>query len=175
MVEAKEKYKILVMTILLAGACYLTYYSHVVRETGTIFTHYFYIPIIFAALWWRRKGLVVAIFLAVLMIFSHIFVGEEVVTANDYFRTLMFLVIAFVVVTLSERIAKAQEKSDHLNAILGAIRNVNQLIAREKDRDRLIQKACENLIETRGYKRGSRGTGAGCTGGEVFRGRGRRW
>jgi PAS domain S-box-containing protein len=151
MLESKEKYKIIVMAILLADACIVTYYFHAVLNTGTIFTHYFYIPIILAALWWRRKGLVVAIFLALLIIFSHLFVREEVVAANDYFRVLMFIVIAFVTATLGERIAKAQEKSDHLNAILGAIRNVNQLIAREKDRDRLIQKACENLIETRGY------------------------
>jgi signal transduction histidine kinase len=151
MVEAKEKYKIMVMAILLADACIVTYYFHAVLNTGTIFTHYFYIPIVLAALWWRRKGLAVAIFLALLIIFSHIFVREEVVTANDYFRVLMFIVIAFVVVTLSERIAKAQKKSDHLNAILSAIRNVNQLIVREKDRDRLIQRVCENLIETRGY------------------------
>ena len=149
--EQKEKYKIVVMLILLASACYLTYYFHVVRETGTIFTHYFYIPIILAALWWRRKGLVVAIFLAALLIFSNIFVRVEVVTANDYFRALMFIVIAFVAATLSERIAKAQEKTAHLNAILSAIRNVNQLIVREKDRDRLIQRVCKILIETRGY------------------------
>ena len=151
MLESKEKYKILVMAILLAGACYLTYYFHVVRETGTIFTHYFYIPIILAALWWKRKGLVVAIFLAALIIFSHVFVREEVVAANDYFRALMFIAIAFVAATLSERIAKAHEKTAHLNAILSAIRNVNQLIVREKDRDRLIQRVCETLIETRGY------------------------
>ena len=100
------------MFILLAGACVLTYYFHVVLETGTIFIHYFYIPIILAALWWRRKGLAVAIFLALLIILSHIFVREEVVTANDYFRALMFIVIAFVVATLSEWIAKAQAKAE---------------------------------------------------------------
>jgi len=108
--ESKEEYKILVMAILLAGACYLTYYFHVVLETGTIFTHYFYIPIILAALWWRRKGLIVAIFLAGLILFSNIFVRVDVPAANDYFRVLMFIAIAFVVVTLSERIAKAREE-----------------------------------------------------------------
>ncbi|MCK4450583.1 MAG: PAS domain S-box protein, partial [Anaerolineae bacterium] len=35
--------------------------------------------------------------------------------------------------------------------MLRAIRNVNQLITREKSRDRLLQSACDNLIETRGY------------------------
>jgi len=36
-------------------------------------------------------------------------------------------------------------------AVLRAIRGVNQLIVREKDRGRLIQGACDRLIETRGY------------------------
>ncbi|MDI6886382.1 MAG: ATP-binding protein [archaeon] len=52
---------------------------------------------------------------------------------------------------LSERIAEVQAKLIHLNSVLRAIRKVNQLIAREKDRNRLLQGACENLIETRGY------------------------
>ncbi len=46
---------------------------------------------------------------------------------------------------------KAQERSNHLNLILRAIRNVNQLITVEKDRDRLIKKACDSLVETRGF------------------------
>jgi len=51
---------------------------------------------------------------------------------------------------IAERV-RAEEKIEHLNAVLRAIRNVNQLIARESDRDRLLQGACDNLIETRGY------------------------
>ncbi|MBW2600220.1 MAG: hypothetical protein JRC60_09225, partial [Deltaproteobacteria bacterium] len=35
--------------------------------------------------------------------------------------------------------------------MLSAIRNVNQLVVMEKDRGRLIQRACGNLTETRGY------------------------
>jgi len=46
---------------------------------------------------------------------------------------------------------RAEERIPHLNTLLRAIRNVSQLIAREKDRERLIQGACECLIEARGY------------------------
>ncbi|MFQ6090264.1 MAG: PAS domain S-box protein, partial [Candidatus Bipolaricaulia bacterium] len=46
---------------------------------------------------------------------------------------------------------RIEEKMEHLNAVLRAIRGVNQLITREGDRDRLLQGACERLIETRGY------------------------
>lgn len=39
----------------------------------------------------------------------------------------------------------------YLNSLLRAIRNVNQLIARERDLERLLQGICETLISTRGY------------------------
>jgi PAS domain S-box-containing protein len=39
----------------------------------------------------------------------------------------------------------------HLNLVLRAIRDVNHLIAREKDAKKLIARACQILAETRGY------------------------
>lgn len=39
----------------------------------------------------------------------------------------------------------------HLNRILEAIQGVDQLITREKDRDRLLQGVCDCLINNRGY------------------------
>jgi HAMP domain-containing protein len=55
---------------------------------------------------------------------------------------------------LKEEVAErkqAEERLKHLNAVLRAIRGVNQLITKEHDLDSLIKGACENLIETRGY------------------------
>ncbi|MBE9582060.1 MAG: PAS domain S-box protein [Proteobacteria bacterium] len=46
---------------------------------------------------------------------------------------------------------QAQQRIKHLNAVLRSIRNVNRLITKEKDPDRLIQGVCENLVQTRGY------------------------
>jgi len=132
--EQGDGYKILIMTALLVICCALTYYFHAMLGIGTVFTHFFYVPIILAALWWGRKGLVVAVFLAVLLISSHLLIRGDVVTTNDYLRAIMFIAIAFVVATLREVIAKAQAKAAHLNTVLRAIRNVNQLIIREDDR-----------------------------------------
>ncbi len=39
----------------------------------------------------------------------------------------------------------------HLNRVLRAIRDVNQLITHENNREALLQRACETLISTRGY------------------------
>jgi two-component system, sensor histidine kinase and response regulator len=47
---------------------------------------------------------------------------------------------------------QADDRIQHLNAVLRAIRNVNQVIARERDRDRLLQSICDSLVETRGYR-----------------------
>ncbi|MBN1840744.1 MAG: GAF domain-containing protein [Deltaproteobacteria bacterium] len=50
-----------------------------------------------------------------------------------------------------ERRRQAEERIVHLNAVLRAIRNVNQVITKVKDRQELLQGSCDSLIETRGY------------------------
>jgi hypothetical protein len=109
--ENREKYKITFVLLLVASACLLTYYFHVVLETEEVFTHFFYIPIILAALWWKRKGLFVALFLAVFLISSSFFLRAEEVTANDYLRAGMFIVISFIVGQLREFIFRAEQAS----------------------------------------------------------------
>jgi len=46
---------------------------------------------------------------------------------------------------------QTEERIKHLNLVLRAIRKVNQLIVKEKDREKLLKGACNNLIKTRGY------------------------
>ena len=52
------------------------------------------------------------------------------------------------------RLGRAQQRTAYLNRVLRAVRNVNQLIVREHDPQRLIEGACERLVETRGYLAG---------------------
>ncbi|MBW1691983.1 MAG: response regulator [Deltaproteobacteria bacterium] len=145
-----QKEKITLTAILIAGSCFLTYYFHELHQTGTVFTHFFYVPIILAAFWWKRKGLAVAIFLSVFLIFCHYFLKGYADTANDYLRAIMFVVIGFIAATLSERLARAEVRIARHHSVLHAIRNVNQMIVREKDRDRLLSGICDELIKT-GY------------------------
>ena len=46
---------------------------------------------------------------------------------------------------------QAEKRIEHLNLVLRAIRNVNQLITQKKDPARLLQGSCEILTSTRGY------------------------
>ncbi|RLC24006.1 MAG: hypothetical protein DRH56_07035 [Deltaproteobacteria bacterium] len=45
----------------------------------------------------------------------------------------------------------AQDRITHLNAVLLAVRDVNQLLITEKDPSRLVQKMTDSLVRTRGY------------------------
>jgi len=51
----------------------------------------------------------------------------------------------------SRKQKRDEEKIMHLNLVLRTIRNVNQLLVKEKDRSRLLQGICNNLIENRSY------------------------
>jgi len=101
----KQKEKISLMIALLAACCFLLYYFQHVLGISSGVTHFFYIPIILASLWWKRKGLGVALFLAILVLFSHYFIRDSMGAGSDYLRALMFVVIGFAVALLCERSA----------------------------------------------------------------------
>lgn len=134
--EQKGKYKFIVIAALSGICCFLTYYSHVVLSTEIVFTHFFYIPIILASVWWRRKGLVVAIFLASLLLFSHFLVGIETNIISDLIRASMFIVVALVSAILSERIAKM---IDSLNLIGSEVARVAREVGVEGKLDAQVE------------------------------------
>lgn len=107
-ISREEKYKIAIMSFFLVVSCVLTFYFHGILAKGTFFSHVFYIPIILAALWWKRKGLWVAVFLSTVLLMSRAYIRHDVVGTDDYFRALMFVIIAIVADTLSGYIERAE-------------------------------------------------------------------
>jgi PAS domain S-box-containing protein len=55
--------------------------------------------------------------------------------------------------SLNLKLREREERLEHLNHVLKAIRNVHKLITKEDDVRHLIQEACNNLIESLGYSR----------------------
>lgn len=53
---------------------------------------------------------------------------------------------------LEKEVNARSQRIEHLNTVLRAIRNVNQLIVQEKDRKTLIKKACKNFVEIRDFQ-----------------------
>ena len=73
-----------------------------------VFTHLFYIPIIMASIWWRKRGIIVPLVLSVLLIGSHLLFISDFPYLNDVIRAVMFLVIGLVVALLSEGVERAE-------------------------------------------------------------------
>ena len=109
-----ERFKGLIMTVLLAGIVGITFYSHGLRETNLIIAHLFYIPIVLGGLWWQRKGIWVAIVLAIFLLVSHLLFLKGMPIYEDLLRAVMFLVIGSVVAFMSEGIHRAEAILKHL-------------------------------------------------------------
>jgi len=79
---------------------------------------------------------------------------EEIEVNGHWYLQEIFLVslnqLRIYAFDITER-KQAEERIKHLNLVLRAIRDINQLIVKEKDRERLLKGACNSLIKTRGY------------------------
>ncbi|MDD5723023.1 MAG: PAS domain S-box protein [Syntrophales bacterium] len=53
--------------------------------------------------------------------------------------------------SLEEKVRERTEQLSHLNDVLKAVRSINRLIVREREPERLIQEACDTMVQTRGY------------------------
>ena len=107
--QPKSYYETLVIFILIIFSCFLTFYSHLLGLEIPL-TSFFYIPIVMAAIWWKRKGLLVTVFMVVLLLY----IGFNSSTQIDYiyilFRSVIFVIVGIITVILSERIEKSQVK-----------------------------------------------------------------
>ena len=101
--ENGEASKLIVLGFLLAICLLATYYFHFILKIDIIFTHLFYVPIILASLWWPRKGIFVAVFLALQLLVSHLIIPIGTPVLGDIARALMFILVGTVVATLSEK------------------------------------------------------------------------
>jgi PAS domain S-box-containing protein len=107
----RESYRIIIMLILLVISVFLTYYFHFDLILGVIFTQFFYFPIFLAAIWWRRKGILIPIFLSVLLISSYFLAPNlNYPFYEDLIRAFMFMAIGIVAALLSEDITKKDIK-----------------------------------------------------------------
>lgn len=85
------------------------YYFYTVRRTGIVYTHFAYVPIALAGLWWGRKSVYVALIFAVTIYLLRVACHVSEAWWSDIARTFFFLVVAVCVGLLSEKAVKARE------------------------------------------------------------------
>lgn len=149
--RTQNRSKVALISILVLACLSMIVVFYGIFHTGTVFTHFFYIPIIMASLWWGRKGIAVAVILALSLVAAHLMMQPYFTTIDDYIRAVMYIVISVVVAILSERITRARERMRHFNLVLRSIRDINHLITKEKDLYRLLKGICDNLVRNRSY------------------------
>ncbi|MBU0512341.1 MAG: PAS domain S-box protein, partial [Chloroflexi bacterium] len=132
-----ENYRIPTMVILVGICCLLGYYYHWVLGTEVVFSHFFYVPIILATVWWQRKGLVVPLFLALVLLVSHSpsCFGFDWHFANDLMRAAVLILVGVTASILSEKTQKAEVSlRQHTESI-----------------EKMVEKRTEELRETRDH------------------------
>ncbi|MBU4502408.1 MAG: PAS domain S-box protein [Nanoarchaeota archaeon] len=132
----KEKYRILTVGILLSICLFLIYYFHMVLRTKVVFSHFFYVPIILASFWWKKKGTFVGVFLALLLILSHILsTGLSTMEfLSDLVRAFMLIVISATVAIISQRLSVAEDAlKDYSLKLEGMVDKRTKEIEKEKN------------------------------------------
>jgi len=102
------RYKPVVLGILLALSVSLEIMVHLVLQIDVVYTHFFYIPIVLGAIWYGTRGIVIALFLAVLLL-SGAFYTSGTLETDSLLRALIFLAVALVIGVISD-IAKREQK-----------------------------------------------------------------
>jgi len=108
--DRDERIKIWAMILFVAISIASIYYFHLVVDTSMMFTHFLYIPIILSCIWWKRRGIAVAVFLAGNLLFTHVFYQWQSLHVNDILRSFMFIIVAILVVEIRERNDQAEEE-----------------------------------------------------------------
>ena len=75
-------------------------------------------------------------------------------TLDNYYSVLAFSPCKGQFATIFTNITehkRAEQRITHLNRVLRSIRDVNQLIVRERDPDALIREGCRVIVDNRGY------------------------
>ena len=134
--NVEERRALIVYSILVACVIVDVYASFVLRET-IVYTHFFYIPIILAGLWYYRKAVYAAVFLGALHVLTTSFsLGFDVLrTLECMQRAAVFFAVAYVIGFVSEKRAKAEGKiiqeRDRTRKILNTIGEVVYLFDRD--------------------------------------------
>lgn len=90
-------------------------YFRLSLHTDIIYTHFMYIPIALACLWWGRRGMVVALFMAILVFSFHLLGLKLGSIWNDAARIALFGLVSFFIGSARDRERaekKAQEQAE---------------------------------------------------------------
>ncbi len=123
--------RFVIICVLVIAFVLLSAYFQFDRHQAIGYSHFAYVPIIFAGFWWGRKGMIVALILgADVLVFSLISNSGAPVWA-DLVRAMAFLIVAFVIGELSNELIRThralQEREERLQKTNASLRKFAKL------------------------------------------------
>jgi signal transduction histidine kinase len=94
--------KALVLLFTLVACIALVFYAEFIARTAVVYTHLFYIPLLLAGVWYHKKAVYVALGLGAVYILITL-ISPLPLTINEGARAAIFLVVAYVVGFVSEK------------------------------------------------------------------------
>jgi HEAT repeat protein len=102
-------YRMPVLVILIAVSLFLEIYVHWYLGISTVYSHFFYIPVVLAAVWYGKRSVIVAFILGIALL-AGTYYSVGAIDAGSIGRALMFVVIALVIGAIADHMKKEQEK-----------------------------------------------------------------
>ena len=137
----KELIKIIIIGLLIIICIIISYYCYFVLDTEQIFTHFFYIPIVFSAFWWGYKSLFVAAILSVMIIITNILSPFEGLLWISFLRIFMFFLTGTLASFLEQKSRILIVKLNFYNLLL------NKQIGKQKKTEEILNKRTNELEE----------------------------
>lgn len=112
--ERFRNYRMPLLLLLVVISILLEIVLHWYLGISVAFSHFFYIPVILAAVWYGKRAVVVAMILGIVHLAGTYFsIGTPIDTVAHtvaLLRAMMFIVIAFVLGVITDRMKKEQEQ-----------------------------------------------------------------
>ncbi len=108
--KVKSDTKLFILLIAISACILADVYACFVLGKTIVYTHFFYIPLILAGIWYYRKAVYVAIYLGALHVLTSLFaMGFGFVIFECLQRAVIFVAVAYVIGFASEMRAKAEK------------------------------------------------------------------
>jgi len=103
-------YKFLILISTVLACTFLAFFVGFIKDETIVYTHFFYIPILLAGVWYQKKTVYIALFLSFLYILVTLFSPQAELSVHVFERSAIFVAVAYVIGVVSEKRAKGEEK-----------------------------------------------------------------
>ena len=129
-------YRFLILLSTVLACTILAFFVGFIREETVVYTHFFYIPILLAGVWYRRKAVYIALLLSSLYILVTLFSPQTALSVDVFERSAIFVAVAYVIGFVSEERAKGEEK----------LKETKEEIKNERDKLNLILESMDDGV-----------------------------